>query len=241
MKRLWNKDEEDFLRQNYGTKTIKEMASTLNRSADSVGHKIIAMGIATPKKSPAKKWTDKEVQYLESHYEKRGAIPIAKKLNRSVLSVRKKAEKLGLSVTGDMLSVGTLSRMCFSTEPSVVERWIDKFELPYTTANKGYVVSKMIDPEDFWIWAETHKEIIPWHKYAEYSILPEPEWLMDVLKNSGQNRKHRTAVAYHEKAAVVFGRKHGKTWGELAKELNRTEDSIKHIWRNNKDSIFTGQ
>ena len=42
-----------------------------------------------------REWTPEEVAYLEKFYETRGTDYIAKHLNRTICSVRKKGERLG--------------------------------------------------------------------------------------------------------------------------------------------------
>ena len=83
MKMEWTKQDEIYLQQNYGKKSIKEIANYLGRSYDSVQRKAQRMHITMHKETKSKLWTQEEIDYLEKWYEKRGSEFIAKKLNRT--------------------------------------------------------------------------------------------------------------------------------------------------------------
>ena len=84
-----------------------------------------------------RKWTEKEVEYLEKFYEKRGVDYIAKKLDRTLYSVKRKAQKLGHNAyVCEDLYVRMIAR-CFNCDSRVVKRWIDHYELPCRTEKRG--------------------------------------------------------------------------------------------------------
>lgn len=231
MKMDWTKQHELYLKKYYGKKTVKEIADILGRSYNSVQRKAQRMGLTVPKENESRPWTQEEINYLEKWYEKRGTDYIAKKFNRTQYSIRRKAQSLGLNAYVCFeLYVRTIAD-CFNCDSRVINRWIDKYNLPCRIVQRGQATCKLIDVKDFWKWAENNKDIIPWHKYELQTILPEPDWLKEAIRNNKikNNRKPITSI---EKARVYNMRNQGKSFKEIAAELNRTVESVKHIWRN---------
>lgn len=179
-------------------------------------------------------WTKQETEYLEKFYEKRGVSYIAKKLNRTVHSVKNKARTLGLNAyICEDLYVRTIAR-CFNSHPRVINRWIEKYGLPYKTVQRGAFTCKLISADKFWKWAMNHKELIPWERYEKSTILPEPEWVKEAIKAYAV-KNHRKRVTPLEEQYVVLQKRQGKSFEQIAKELDRTVDSVKHMWRKRKE------
>ena len=228
----WTKQHELYLKKYYGEKSVKEIADILGRSYNSVQRKAQRMKLTIPKEGESRPWTQEEISYLEKWYEKRGTDYIAKKFNRTEYSVRRKAQSLGLNAyVCYELYVKTIAN-CFNCDSRVINRWIDKYNLSCRIVQRGQATCKLIDVKKFWKWTENNKDIIPWQKYELHSILPEPDWLKETIRNNKikNNRKPITSI---EKTRVVNMRNKGKTFKEIAVELNRTVDSVKHIWRKN--------
>jgi len=177
-----------------------------------------------------KEWTSKEVTYLENSYDKRGVPFIAKKLNRSEVSIKRKAQSLSLNAySGDKLYLRTFAR-CFDCDSRVINRWISDYGLQFSKVIRGQATCKLIDTEQFWIWAEEHQDLIPWNKYESGSLLPEPNWAKQKLKTYAY-KNNRKSITRYDINSVVFLRKKGYTFPQIANELGRTLDSVKHIWR----------
>lgn len=182
-----------------------------------------------------REWTEEEVAYLEKFYEKRGVDFIAKKLKRTLHSVKRKAQKLGYNAyVCEDLYVKMVAK-CFDCDSRVINRWIDNYGLPCRIVKRGQATCKLISAKAFWKWAKDHKELIPWSKYERFTILPEPEWVEETIKGYAikNNRKRITSM---DEQRVISLRRQGKTFTEIASEMNRTVDSVKHIWRNRKGS-----
>ena len=182
-----------------------------------------------------RQWTEEEVEYLEKYYEKRGVDYIAKKLKRSVFSVRRKAQNLGYNAyICEELYVKMIAR-CFNCDSSVIIKWINNHNLPCRIVQRGQATCRLIDTKEFWKWAKNNKDLIPWSKYERFSILPEPAWVIDEVKSYAfkNNRKKLTQM---EKQRIINLRKQGKTFQEIALDVNRTIDSVKHVWRKREGS-----
>lgn len=178
-------------------------------------------------------WTEEEIAYLEKFYEKRSVGYIAKKLNRTMYSVKRKAQSLGHNVyVCEDLYVRTMAR-CFCCDSRVINRWIEKYGLPCTVVKRGQLTCKLVSVKDFWKWAEKHKNLPPWQKYERRSILPEPEWLKETIqKYAGHNYRQR--ITPYEIQTVIRMRKQGKKFEEISGVLNRSINSVRYIWRKHK-------
>ena len=177
-----------------------------------------------------RQWTEEEVEYLEKNYEKRGVDYIAKKLNRTPQSIKRKAQKLRYNAyLCEDLYLKTVAK-CFNSDSLVINRWI-KLGLSYKIVQRGQSTCKLISANNFWKWAEQNKDIIPWSKYERYSILPEPKWLEDTI-DAYTIKNNRKKITFIEIQQVIHMREKGVSFEEIAKTLSRTVNSIKHIWRN---------
>lgn len=176
-------------------------------------------------------WTPEEVRYLETKYNKKGVDFIAKKLDRTKDSIKRKAQTLGYNAyICEDLYMKTVAKS-FNCDISVIKRWVNKFGLPCRYIQRGSIRCGLINADEFWKWASDHKNIIPWAKYEKFSILPEPEWLKE-LPDEYKIKHHRSKISNYEIDYVVRQRKAGHSFKEIANELGRTEHSVKHIWRN---------
>lgn len=176
-----------------------------------------------------REWTESEERALRNRYQYQTVQKTAQMLNRSVYSVKRKAAKMGLSHYNDKLSAKTVAQS-FNTEIRSVKRWIEKFGLPSKKVNHGTHYTYYIDVEDFWEWAEKHKDTINWSKYELKSLVPEPEWVNEIVFNYTTVR-HGQKFTPDELARIKFLICRGKTYSEIAKEMQRSYYSISHIGR----------
>lgn len=176
-----------------------------------------------------REWTESEERALRNRYQYQTVQKTAQMLNRSIYSVKRKAAKMGLSHYNDKLSAKTVVQS-FNTEIRSVKRWIEKFGLPSKKVNHGTHYTYYIDAEDFWKWAEEHKDIINWSKYESRSLVPEPKWVGEEISNYKAVR-HRQRFTQDEIARIKFLICRGKTYTEIAKEMKRSYYSISHVGR----------
>lgn len=228
--RPWTSDEVFYLEGHYGRVSIAHLATRLNRTPASVQRKAQVMGLTKTREVDNLPWTEEELRILERNYEKKGAVQLAKRLKRTPCSVQHKAQKMCLnSYVNDYLSMKTLAQ-CFDSDPSVIHRWHEQYELPMKAVKRGQVTMYRIDPEKFWEWAEKHIDQIPFHKYNPYSILPQPEWVATAM-HAQKNKRNRTPITRSERQYVISRRQNGATFAQIAEETQRSIDAIKHIWR----------
>jgi len=100
-KRLWTKEEEEYLLKNWNKKTVEEIMKYLNRQRNSVERKAYRLGLDTRKKKEnlqKRPWEDYENEIIIANYDTKTSEQISKMLkDRSANAVRKQAKKLGLA------------------------------------------------------------------------------------------------------------------------------------------------
>lgn len=182
-------------------------------------------------KMARREWTIKEEKYMNKHYLQQPAKITAKHLDRTVISVRKKAAQMGLNnYYGDFLGARTIAK-CFDIDVSVVIRWIEKLNLPATKVRESKNKTRyQIDPEQFWKWADDHRSEINWSRYEICSILPEPRWV-EFEKARYKTKRYRQHFTDNEIVQVKHMLHRGMNAKEIATEIGRTEDGIKHLIR----------
>ena len=174
-----------------------------------------------------REWTEWEVKYLEKKYVGQPVERTAKKLNRTINSVKRKAAKMNLNHYTDSLSAKVVAR-CFGVDISVVIRWINKFHMPCKKVVCGNQTRYLIEGEIFWKWAENNKNIINWGKYERQSLLPEPDWLRETIRNyNTPNTREKYTDDDIVKIRVLLGK--GLSYAEIAKETGRTYYGIDHL------------
>lgn len=93
MKRKWQKIEIEYLKNNYSSMKIPEIAKILNRGNASIHHKAKALGLINNDFF----WTEDQIEYVKNHYEGHNGARIALKLNKSINAVRRVASQLNIT------------------------------------------------------------------------------------------------------------------------------------------------
>ena len=179
-----------------------------------------------------REWTTTEENRLKRMYLKQPVKETAKILNRSVSSVKHKAAKLGLNHYTDSLNAKTISK-CFNCDISVILRWIHKYSLPCQKVECKTQTRYLVDITDFWKWAEKNKDIVNWSRYERLSLLPEPEWIDETIKNYNKP-KSRNRYTDYEIITIKNLLHKGLNYHEIANEVGRSYYGISHLCRDRK-------
>lgn len=183
---------------------------------------------------PRKQWTQEETDYLQDKWGVVSIRAIATRLERSINSVKLKAAKLGLidpRMSFDGITICQLAK-AIGREYSILKGWIKRHNMP---ARKKIFASEsrvlVIAYEDFWKWAEQHKELLNLAKMEENILGPEPEWAK-VKRGADRMRSQRTWVsteweAKEDQRLLQLVKLPDMTYPELARLLNRSETSIR--------------
>ena len=135
----WTEAEQDLVRLHYdGTRaSIDILMKMVGCSRYGVKGQVAFLGLARRLKEP--NWTEKELHYLETHYQKQSVRVMAHALKRSMNAVKIKATRLHYSLRA---RDGWFSKMevceMLGLDHHRVQRWIDKGELKasYHTGRK---------------------------------------------------------------------------------------------------------
>lgn len=125
------------------------------------------------------------------------------------------------------LSAKVVAR-CFGVDVSVVIRWINKFDMPCKKVVCGNQTRYLIEGNKFWKWAENNKDIINWSKYECMSILPEPKWLKETIRNYA-TPKAREKYTDDDIVNIRVLLSKGLSYAEIARETGRTYYGINHL------------
>lgn len=95
--RIWAKEEDEYIKNNFGNKTFSEMAKHIGCSITTVQNRARLLGFEVEKKT-ARRWNEEEIELLKIMAPKYLNKTIARKLNRSVNELNKKARELGIEL-----------------------------------------------------------------------------------------------------------------------------------------------
>lgn len=146
-----------------------------------------------------KKYTKEEDSMLEEWVSSNVAYPyMASKLGRTVGSIKRRVERLGIEdrhfMTGT-ISASELAAILKYDPKTVSDIWIKKQGLPAIkkpiSHTKRQRTPYYIIPEDFWEWAESRKDSIQFSDMERNTLLPEPGWLEEELKKERDANKRR--------------------------------------------------
>lgn len=180
-----------------------------------------------------KKWTDKEIEFLEKYWGSKTNESLEKALGRTINAIRIKAKNLGLGSSleyGDLVTVNQLSKV-FHIDCKVIKKhWIDKCGLKAKTIRYGKRVIRKIRIDRFWEWAEQHKQVISFAHFERGSLGLEPVWV-DEKRRADQ--KDPTKVECYRKwtneedvMLLAHTKSQRYTYKDLALFFNRTEGAI---------------
>lgn len=179
-----------------------------------------------------KNWSEEEIAYLENRWGSVSIPAIAGKLGRTVNSVKIKARKLGLgrhlhnstSITFFQFCEAIGKRNSYS---SIKQRWVHLgFPIHYQKSiSKRFA---MVDIDEFWEWAEKHKDIVDFHLIPEGIFGIEPDWVEEVRHSSYSGIVNKKPWSKSEDDKLIYLlNKFCYTYDQLCKKLNRSEGAIK--------------
>lgn len=178
-------------------------------------------------------WSAEEIAYLEEKWGVTSIPAIAKKLNRSINSIKCKAQKLGLGrfyhqgeyVTLHQLIIAIGQKQNYSYLNERLER--DGFPIKYKNMINDKV--KVVYIEDFWKWTKDNQTKIDFSKFEENSLGPEESWVKDKRKlDKAKNREYKTTpwTIQEDRRLEQELNKYKYSYIELSKMFNRTEGAI---------------
>lgn len=178
-------------------------------------------------------WDKEEIMILEESAGERTIQSIARKLNRTPQAVRSKLNRLGFTSVRELNGSMSLMQLAkaLGVSRSVVVRWINEYGLPATKKNYYFYHGKVrhytIFPDEFWKWAEGHKEKINFARIDKYALLPEPEWVAHERKKDRKlPKKDKRHWTKEEDEILLSMYESGATYKEIAETLGRSIRSV---------------
>lgn len=95
--RIWTKEEDEYIKNNFENKTFSEIAEHIGCAITTVQNRAIFLGFNVEKKT-LRRWSEEEIELLKIMAPKYLNKTIARKLNRSIDELNKKARELGIEL-----------------------------------------------------------------------------------------------------------------------------------------------
>lgn len=176
-------------------------------------------------------WTKEEDDYVMERAGKASSKTIADNLGRTKVAVDSRMYKLGISdirATTGMITAYKLSTV-LNVDSHTVYLWISDFGLKATykrIRDKGKYY--LIDPADFWKWADINRERINFSKIEPKALLPEPDWFEEQCKKDYYDipRRRRAIWSKQEDSKLIDLFKLNYSVSAIASDLGRSESAI---------------
>lgn len=187
----------------------------------------------------AKPWKPEEDEYIAEHWGCQGGMPaIARALDRSVISIQERGQKLKLGPYldgGEKISfyqvVSTVTGMKESGAYGyLLEKW-QKLGLQVHKTRVRGSLWRMIDMEEFWVWAENHQDVLDFSRFEENALGREPEWAKAKRRIDQMNRnmEHPKKQPWSQEEIELLKTmlNNGATYEQLMKAFRRSAGAIR--------------
>lgn len=177
-------------------------------------------------------WTEEEEDLLAEYWGKFKLKLIAQKLNRTEKAVLMRGYQLGLGARKDAqghLTIRGLAKICSVEGKTIKNIWIKnglKCKKIDVKTRNGRMTQIIID--DFWKWAEKHKELVNFAKIERHMLLPEPEWFLAEREKDKIEipKQYNQKWNKYEDSKLLNYLKMGLNYDEIAEKMNRTARAI---------------
>lgn len=179
-------------------------------------------------------WTKEEERYLEDHWGQIAIPTLAKTLNRSEDAIRVRAQRLHL---GAFLEAGeyiTMNQLMLALRGVTVSTyymtsWVKNKDFPMKYKRVGQNRFRIVYLEDFWKWAEKHRDFIDWSKVEENILGKEPAWVREKRREHYQTgRQYKTTPWTKSEDALLISLLREQRYGlhEISRRLGRTAGAV---------------
>ncbi|EKQ50288.1 MULTISPECIES: hypothetical protein [unclassified Clostridium] len=180
-------------------------------------------------------WNKNEINFLKENWGMKSIKCLAVNLNRTDVAIVIKAQKIGLGSfiqSGEQLTFRQLlSALGLESSYSWMKEKFVSNGLPTVTKIVKTKRVLKVDLDQFWKWAEKHKQLLNFSKFEEGTLGEEPSWVSEKRKADKSNptkRTHNKPWTKSEDSLLIEKTKSCRyTYKDLAKEFNRTECAIK--------------
>ena len=224
----WAEDEINYIKDNYGSLPIKNIAAELGRSESSITNKAATLALRSNRT-----WTDEDSKYFTDNW---GAISLptmAKRLGRSVGAIINQARRLGLGPfldNGDYITFHQLYKCLGKGGYTWTKQQFKNRGLPIKRKRVNKNTFDVVYLDAFWDWAETSQTLVDFSKLEEGILGEEPDWLKEQRKADIQMRLKYTTNPWtvaEDKELERLVKLHRYGYREISDRLRRTEGAIK--------------
>lgn len=183
-------------------------------------------------------WTEEELEQLQEYWGTYSTPTIAKKMGRTVDTIRARAAQLGLGRQIDNSDLVSLNSMLVELGLKNSRGWYAKklidAGLPIHTQRVDKKSFRMVDIEEFWEFIEKNKHLLDFSKLEEHTFGCEPKWAKK-KRREDYNQGELTKARYErwseqeDKELIRLTKMQPYTYFDISKRLNRSEGSIR--WR----------
>lgn len=178
-----------------------------------------------------KSWPKEQVDYLEEKWGVISIPQIAKHLGRSVNAIKLKAQRIGLGRhihSGEYITFNQLAVALGKSFSQVKGRWVPRgLPIKYKKSiNKSY---RIIYLDDFWKWAENHKDLLDFSAFEENTLGKEPSWVSEKRKADFYASRYITTPWTKDEDALLISMLKAYRYGyhDISIALRRTGGAIK--------------
>ena len=202
----------------------------------------------------SRRWTTQEEIFVLNHAGERSLAWMGKQIDRTPKAVKEKLKKLdvtSMKVAGDRLSLYEIAR-AFEIESRVWLGWKSKYQFPIKSTtllfgdqkrNARYRRARThhIKREEFWSWANQHRELLDFNALGQLDLLPHPVWIKEAKE---YQKKHpvvkRSFWRITEDKKIINWYKQGVTQKEMSTRLEkRTKNAVsRRIQRLKKEGML---
>lgn len=169
-------------------------------------------------------WQEWELEYLHDYYGRVSDETISKKLDRSVLGIRLKAQREGLTRTDTFFTAFTAGQI-LGVSASIVRHWIDTGALKAkksAAVKAGTYQCWHIEPKDFEKFLVTRTDLYDYRRIGDDHLY----YRNLAVKAAGKNHVKKGQHWQPWEDAILLNHRQKMTQAELAKKLNRTKEAV---------------
>ena len=231
----WTEEEIKVLKELSDKYHYTEIAKITGKTENAIYLKARRLGITLIQ--DRRKWTVEEETLLSDLWGVKSIEYIAKKMKRTVFSIKVKAVRMGLGAmirnNYDVITVSDMVDLLNVTRDRITDRWVKlglKLKKIKLTNKMSYYTINWKDLMDF---LETNQNEWDSRNVEKNMLGLEPEWLQekrkrDTLENPLWYRKWTEDEI--KKAESLF--KNGKTYQEISSIIDRSEWAVANLLRN---------
>lgn len=181
-----------------------------------------------------RKWTQQEEEYLQESWGYVSFDSLCKSLNRTRTAIKNRVQKLGLPPFLEAGDYITLHQLCkafgygFSSN-YVLLSWVKNRGLKIHKRRRGSSVTRVIYVDEFWQWAEKHRNFLDFSKMQPYALGEEPPWVSEQRKKDFYSfalQRKDPWTKDEDQRLINYLKQHKYSYVELSEKLRRSAGAI---------------